>query len=176
VTFARPILLYSYRGDAFLRLSQRTGEDFAQKYAAYGRALYRLCMVYLRSAADAEDVMQEAFIRLLFHAPRFADAGHEKCWLMRVAVNACKNKLGAAYARHTKPLDGDIPLADEPEDRAVLDAVRALPEKYRAAIHLHYFEGYAVSEMSVMLGVCESAVKMRLSRGRALLRMELEEG
>jgi len=152
-------------------------EDFAGKYEAYGRVLYRLCLVYLRSAEDAEDVMQEAFIKLLFHAPRFADAAHEKRWLLRVAVNACKNKLGTAYRRRTQPLDGaDIPAGIAPEDSAVLDAVMALPEKYRAAIHLHYFEGYAVGEVAHMLGIGESAVKMRLSRGRALLRLELEEG
>jgi RNA polymerase sigma factor (sigma-70 family) len=158
-----------------LKSSQRTGEDFTGKYAEYGQALYRLCMVYLRSAADAEDVMQEAFIKLLFHAPRFADAAHEKRWLLRVAVNACKNRLGAAYRRNTQPMDRTEPIACAPEDSAVLDAVMSLPEKYRAAIHLHYFEGYAVGEVARMLSLGESAVKMRLSRGRAMLRLELEE-
>ena len=155
--------------------SQRTGEDFAGKYAAYSAKLYRLCMVYLRSGADAEDVMQEAFIKLLFHAPRFADAAHEERWLMRVTVNACKNRLGTAYNRKTQAIDADILIACSPEDSAVLDAVMALPQKYKAAIHLHYYEGYAVREVARILGIGESAVKMRLSRARTLLKLELEE-
>ena len=149
-------------------------ETFAQVYAAWGATLYRLAAMYVGSAAEAEDVLQDVFVKLLSQKRTFRDEEHQKRWLIRVTVNLCKDRLRRARRRETVPLeDWDMPGREE--DRELLALVLSLPEAYRAAVHLHYYEGYSVSEISRILGVSESAVKMRLKRGREHLRLEMED-
>ena len=148
--------------------------EFEAKYDAYGSMVYRLAMVYLGSHADAEDVVQEAFMRLLYRAPQFTDAGHEKRWLIRVTVNLCRDQLKGFWQKKAVELE-DSCLAGEPELFGVADAVVRLPEKYKAPIHLHYYEGYSVAEIAGILELSPSAVKMRLKRGREMLKLEMED-
>lgn len=146
---------------------------FEAAYAQYGTAVYRLAMVYLGRAADAEDVTQEAFLRLLSKAPAFADETHEKRWLMRVTVNLCRDQLRGFWRRRAVELSESCPVPEGP-DREVLSAILSLPEAYKGPIHLHYYEGYSVSEVAEILHLGQSAVKMRLKRGREMLRLELD--
>ena len=148
--------------------------EFESKYDAYGAMVYRLAMTYLGCRADAEDVTQEAFLRLLYHAPEFADAEHEKRWLIRVTVNLCRDQLRGFWRTRSAALESDYPI-DGPELFGVADAIVRLPGKYKAAIHLHYFEGYSVAEIGEILGLSQSAVKMRLKRGRDMLKLEMED-
>ena len=149
-------------------------ETFAQAYAAWGATLYRLAAMYVGSAAEAEDVLQDVFVKLLSQKRTFQDQEHQKRWLIRVTVNLCKDHLRSARRRETVPLeDRDMPGREE--DRELLALVLSLPEAYRAAVHLHYYEGYSVSEIGRILGLGESAVKMRLKRGREYLRLEMED-
>ena len=147
---------------------------FEAAWDAHGAAVYRLAMVYLGRAADAEDVAQEVFCRLLDRAPDFAGGEHEKRWLLRVTANLCRDQLKGAWRQKTAALEADLPARD-PEDRGVWEAVLALPETYRAPIHLHYYEGFSVSEVAALLRLTPSAVKMRLKRGREMLKLELGE-
>lgn len=149
--------------------------QFEQSYSAYGATVYRLAMVYLGRQADAEDVTQEAFCRLLWKAPAFADKEREKRWLLQVTANLCKDQLKGFWRRRAAALEADIPAVC-PEDRGVLEAILELPEIYRGPIHLHYYEGYSVAEVADILKLSQSAVKMRLKRGRARLKLELEIG
>ena len=144
-----------------------------EAYNACGGAVYRLAMVYLGRPADAEDAVQEAFLRLLSRAPSFADAEHEKRWLLRVTVNLCRDQLKGFWRKRTAALEPDEPAPD-PETLGVAEAIVALPEQYKAPIHLHYCEGYSVAEIGEILHLGQSAVKMRLKRGRDLLKLELE--
>ena len=137
--------------------------------------VYRLAMVYLGCHADAEDVVQEAFLRLLCKAPEFTSAEHEKRWLLRVTVNLCRDCLKGFWRKRAVTLEADCPMR-EPESFDVADAVVRLPEKYKAPIHLHYYEGYSVAEISDILGLSQSAVKMRMKRGRDMLKLEMEDG
>lgn len=146
---------------------------FEVSYDAYGAMVYRLALVYLGRVADAEDVTQEVFFRLLYRAPVFADGEHEKRWLLQVTANLCRDQLKGFWRRRTAALEPDLP-AERGEDRGVLEAVLALPEAYRAPIHLHYYEGYSVAEVAQLLRLSPSAVKMRLKRGREQLKLELE--
>lgn len=146
-------------------------QQFEEKYDRYGAMVYRLAMVYLGRPADAEDVTQEVFFRLLYRAPVFAGGEHEKRWLLRVTANLCKNQL--KRERRTVALEADYPMPS-PESFGVADAVVRLPEKYKAVIHLHYYEGYSVAEIANILKLSRSGVKMRLKRGRELLKLELE--
>ena len=146
---------------------------FEAAYDAYGPMVYRLALVYLGRHADAEDVTQEAFLKLLYKAPPFADAGHERRWLLRVTANLCRDQLRGFWRKRAVALEGDYPIRD-PEIFGVAEAIVALPEKYKAVLHLHYYEGYSVAEIGEILKLSQSAVKMRLSRGRELLKLEME--
>lgn len=152
----------------------RSLEGFDAAYDAYGAMVYRLAMVYLGRHADAEDVTQEVFVKLLFKAPGFSDREHEKRWLLRVTVNLCRDQLKGFWRKRAVALEESYPV-DDPADFGLADAIVRLPEKYKAVIHLHYYEGYAVAEVAEILKLSRSAVKMRLSRGRELLRMEMED-
>lgn len=147
-------------------------EKLEEAYDAYGVAVYRLAMTYLGRHADAEDVTQEVFIRLFRKAPAFRDSEHEKRWLLRVTANLCRDLLrNPRY--NTVALEDDYPMPDS-ELFGVADAIVRLPETYKAVIHLHYYEGYSVAEVARILHLGTSAVKMRLKRGRELLKLELE--
>ena len=148
-------------------------DKFETAYDLYGKAVYRLAMVYLGRHADAEDVTQEVFVRLLYRAPAFADEAHEKRWLLRVTANLCKDQLKGFWRRQVTELEDTLPAAP-PEEQEALAAVMALPQQYKLPIHLHYYEGYSVAEIAEILKLGQSAVKMRLKRGREMLKLELE--
>lgn len=157
-----------------MRQNSARAQQFEEKYDTYGAMVYRLAMVYLGRHADAEDVTQEAFVKLLCRAPAFADGEHEKRWLLRVTVNLCKDQLKGFWRKRATALEQDYPI-DDPDTFEVADAVVRLPEQYKAPIHLHYYEGYSVAEIAEILKLGQSAVKMRLKRGRELLKLEMEE-
>jgi len=148
-------------------------QTFEEAYDTYSGAVYRLAMVYLGRRADAEDVTQEAFLRLLDRAPAFTSEEHKKRWLLQVTANLCRDQLRGFWRRRVTELEDTLPAAPT-EELEALGAVLSLPEKYRLPIHLHYYEGYSVAEIAGILKLGQSAVKMRLKRGRELLKLELE--
>ena len=150
-----------------------SAHQFEAAYDTYSGAVFRLAMVYLGQQADAEDVTQETFLRLLYRAPIFADQTHEKRWLLQVTANLCRDQLRGFWRKRITELEDTLPAAAQ-EERDALDAVIRLPEKYRLPIHLHYYEGYSVAEIAEILKLGQSAVKMRLKRGREMLKLELE--
>ncbi|MEK3903969.1 RNA polymerase sigma factor [Paenibacillus sp. FSL R7-0179] len=153
----------------------RPGHPVMKSYEQYADMLYRIALVHLGSRQDAEEATQDTFIKLLEKAPVFKDDEHQKAWLIRVITNHCKNLLGRGWRKREVKLEGVEPVtADNPEELAVLQLVLALPVKYKTVIHLYYYEDYPVQEISRILQISESAVKMRLQRGRQLLRLELE--
>ncbi len=156
-----------FRGEGPADARPRAALGFEAAYDAYGP------MVYLGRRADAEDVTQEAFVRLFCRAPAFADGEHEKRWLLRVAVNLCRDQLKGFWRRRAVELEPGLP-AQDPESLGLAEAIVALPEQYKGPIHLHYCEGYSVAEISEILKLGQSAVKMRLKRGRDLIRREME--
>ncbi len=141
--------------------------------STYADTLLRLCFTYLGSVQDAEDIVQTVYLKLLVSGPEFQSPEHEKAWLIRTAVNACKDEL-RAFRRRAVPLEV-IPEKTAPEIPAspVLDSVMALPEKYRGVIYLFYYEGYSIREIAELLGRSETAVAAQLSRGRGKLRKML---
>ena len=132
----------------------------------YAGMLYRLAYARTGSRADAEDVMQEVFVRLLRARPEFRDEEHAKAWLLRVGARCAADVLRAPWRRREGPLDDGLP-APEP--------VLALPAQDRMAVHLYYYEELSVAEIAAVLGKSEGAVKSRLFRARALLRRYLKE-
>ncbi len=140
----------------------------------YGDMLFRICFSILVNNADAEDAVQDVFYKYMTKQPFFRDEDHRKAWLIRVATNRCKDMLRSRRIRSSVPLEEIEEHGVEQDEGEVLSLVFGLPIKYREAIVLHYFEGYGISEIADMLSLSESAVKMRLSRGRELLKADLD--
>ena len=143
---------------------------------AYDNLLHpilRIAMHHVERQSNAEDITQDAFVKLLEHRRPFASEEHLKAWMIRVTLNLCKNHNRAANQRNA-PLPDQVPV--NPPDRSVLLAVRQLPEKYRTAIFLHYFEGYTAREMAILLGRSQNTILSWLKRGREQLRQQLIGG
>lgn len=146
---------------------------FEQVYRQYARKLYQLCLVQLRNSHDAEDVVQDVFVKRLYCAPGFQSPEHERRWMYQVAVRLCRDRL-KRKSRSDLPIERAEHLLLDAEEQSLLDSVAALPEKNRVVIHLYYYEGYSVKEIAGILGVTVSSVKMRLKRGREALHTQLE--
>ena len=149
-------------------------EVFALAVQRYSDAVYRAAYHNCSCAADAEDVVQDVFEKLLNYNGRFESEEHLKAWLLRVAINRCRDLTRAAHQKDTE-LDENLPAPEQMEDGSVLDAVKALPENYRNAIYLHYYEGYTAAEVGRMLGAPTNTVLSWLRRARAQLQTMLKE-
>ena len=148
----------------------------AELVEKYGPALFRLCLVMLRNAADAEDAVQEALLCYIERAPEFESAEAERAWLFTVDSNRCRDALRAARRHPQLTLDELAGLGADESGLGLLDALMRLPEKYRLALTLHYVEGYSTGEIASMTGRTPSCVKMRLKKGRELLGKEIFDG
>lgn len=138
---------------------------------AHGDAVYRLALCRLQNTADAEDVYQDVFLRLLGQPAGDWDSEHLKAWLLRAALNRCADLHRFRLRRPALSLD-EVPDRPRPADEAVelWEAVAQLPEKLRTAVHLHYAEGYQTEEIAAMLGVPAATVRTRLRRARLKLK------
>lgn len=155
-----------------------SAQDFERIYEKYKNMLFRIAFTMLKNCEDAEDILQEVFIKRVYHAPVFETEEHEKRWLIRVTVNLCKNHLMSFWYRNRTEIDAIEDMESwqlDSEEKLLLQEVMLLPEKQRIAIYLHYFEGYSCKEIAQMLGSRESTVKMRLKKGRELLKLKMEE-
>ena len=158
--------------------SKKKGRDGVTKdtvlelFEEYHQSVYRMAYAVLKNRFDAEDAVQTVFLKLLSGgtAPR---EGKEKAWILSVTVNVCRDMLRSAKSHQTEELDDSI-AAMSTESSALLGAVLALPQRYRKALHLYYYEGYDQRECAKILGVTPSAVSMRLYRARSILRSKLE--
>ena len=137
--------------------------------------VYRIAFLRTENKHDAEDIMQEVFLRFVKHSPFFENQEHEKAWFIRTTLNRTNSFFTSAWNRRVVPLDEIIKSFDEMSDSEVLDAVMSLPKDISTAIHLYYYENMTVKEISDVVGKSESAIKSLLFRGRKLLRISLEE-
>ena len=145
-------------------------------YEAYADMIYRLALVRTRNRADAEDVLQDVFFRCLRRQPVFRDQEHQKAWLITAAINSSKSLLSSADRRHGAGAESLEFLSTEDDtDNTVNNAVMQLPDKYRTAVHLFYYEGYSVEEIGRMTETKPSTVKSHLHRAREALRKVLKE-
>lgn len=139
--------------------------------------LYRAALAILGDAHEAEDAVQDAFLRCLEKGPEFESPAHEKAWLLRVTVNGCKSRLRSPWLRRAAPLLDTYPAA-APEEQNLMETIMTLPARDRAVLHLYYYEGYQTAEIAEMTGWREGTVRSRLTRARAklgdLLKGELE--
>ncbi len=151
-----------------------TDETISRVITEYSSMLLRLACTRLDDTADAEDAVQETFLKLLTARPAFRDPDHEKAWLIRTTLHRASDIRRAAEKRNV-PLEEAAQAAAPEQTNVLLSAVRALPEKYSAVIHLYYYEGYSIKEIAAMLGLPVPTVGTRLARGRERLRQMLKE-
>ena len=119
----------------------------------YSDLILRLSYTYLKSTEDAKDICQTVFLRLLEKPRRFESPEHERAWIIRAAVNLCKDQLKSHWRRTTVDLEAARAVpAPEAEEGSLLAAVNLLPPKYRAVIYLYYYEGYSANEIAQLLG------------------------
>lgn len=148
-------------------------DSAAAVLSRYTDMVYRLAFARTKSRYDADDILQEVFLRYIRSAPDFQEEEHCRAWLIRTTVNCSKTLLMSAWFRKTVPLD-DTLVAEMRETGEVYDAVLRLPKAYRTVVHLYYYEGYSVAEIGGLLGCKEATVKTRLHRARNLLRDTLK--
>ncbi len=130
--------------------------------------LYRLAFAYVHNCENAEDICQDAFVKLMDCKCEFEAPENCKAWLIRVTINLSKNLLRKRSVRFEE-LDENIP-ALENEDLELWEIVKSLPPKYRAVIHLYYYEGYSVKEIADIMRISVTAVTTRLTRARERLK------
>ena len=132
----------------------RSEEETRAAMDRHGDMVRRLCLVHLKNQADTEDVFQTVFLKYVLSPQVFTSEEHEKAWLIRVTVNACRDLLRSWARSRRASLEEALDLAAPPdqESREVLAAVLSLPEKYRDPVYLHYYEGYTAKEIGRLLG------------------------
>ena len=142
----------------------------------YSDLILRLSYTYLKSTEDAQDICQSVFLKLLQPPRSFGSPEHERAWIIRAAVNLCKDHLKSRWRRSTVGLEaaGEVP-APAAEEGSLLSAVELLPPKYRAVIYLYYYEGYNAREIGDLLVEKPATISTRLDRGRRRLRDLLEQ-
>ncbi|MCQ2477808.1 MAG: sigma-70 family RNA polymerase sigma factor [Clostridia bacterium] len=138
----------------------------------YSDMVYRLAFARVKNKYDAEDILQETFVRFMKCKNKPTDSEHTKALLIKITVNCSKSLLTSAWFKKTAPIDENIPY--EMKESDTLSAVLSLPLKYRTVIHLHYYCGFSVNEISDILSSKPSTVKSRLLRARGLLKNKLE--
>lgn len=150
----------------------RSEQEVNNAIELYSDMILRLCMVSLKNSADAEDVFQTVFLKYALSSKRFESAEHEKAWLIRVTVNACRDLLKRFFRSRTvcmEELTGITPAVTA-EQYAVMEAVWSLPKQYRDVIYLHYYEGYTAPEIAGILNRNPNTVYTHLNKGKQLLR------
>ena len=158
-------------------LAAYTTKEFEAIYLRHADTVYRVCFLYMKShSADLEDAVQNTFLKLMRSGKRFENTEHEKAWLIVAAGSVCKSALKTAWKRRVVLKECGETIPDtQPEDET-LACVLALPDKYKTAVYLHYYEGYSGEEIAAMTGSKPSTVYSLLHRGRKQLKSMLREG
>ncbi len=150
-------------------------EDFEAFYLRHFKAIYRVCYAFLKNVQDAEDCTEDAFVKAMTSGAAFENERHERAWLTTTAMNLCKDRLKHWWWQKVTPLDEEAERAStEPDEgREVMEAVMALPVKYKEVVWLHYYEGYQTDEIAAMLDRPPSTVRNQLRDARAKLKLTL---
>ena len=146
--------------------------EIAKLYDAYAQDVFRLALSYLYNSQDAEDVCHSVFLTLV-EKDITLYPGSEKAWLLKCAANACKDQLKSLWKQNREELKDNMVFEDA-RDREIWVVVGTLPPKYRAVVHLYYYEGYSQEEIAKILGITRTAVQTRMQRARQTLEKELK--
>ena len=171
------IIIYVFKGVRYLSIKARYNEELRHvEYAVekYSRMLFRISYAILSNEHDAEDALQETFIKYMTKAPLFRDSDHEKAWLIKVVTNISKNMVRFNARRTLHNTQELKSIGIDENDRDIFELIMHLPSKYKIVLDLYYIEGYKAKEISSIIGISPVAVRKRLQYGRNLLKSELE--
>ena len=153
-----------------------TEREFTAAAERHLDLVYHVSLNCLRFPADAEDAAQETMLRLWRTDTAFETDQHLRYWLIRVCVNVCRDMARTPWRSRTVPLEHCAePAFSNGEQQSLWEELMALPARYRLPLYLHYYQGYSAAEIGEMLGLSASAVRSRLLRARAKLKLQLEE-
>lgn len=154
----------------------RTEHQANRAIERYADLVYKICIVHLKNRADTEDIFQTVFLKYVLYPREFESEEHEKAWIIRVTINACKDLLKSFFRSRTVSLEElDAPVIQQlpQQESEVLQAVLELDPKYRDVVYLFYYEQYTAPEIAKILGKMENTVYTRLARARGLLKEKL---
>lgn len=153
----------------------RSEQEANRAIDRYADTVRRICMIHLKNHADTEDIFQNVFLKYVLSTTVFESEEHEKAWFIRVTINACRDLLKSFFRSRTVSLDTllDQPAEMTENDRTVLDAVLALPPKYRDVVYLHYYEGYTAPQIGEILKKNVNTIYTLLTRAKQALRETL---
>lgn len=158
-----------------------TKEQMERYFKEYYPLAYRIAFSQVRNRADAEDISQEVFIRLLLHGQEYGSGEHEKAWMIRVTLNLCKDlqkskwqksRVGMEAVPERELEQSELPFLKEDETLAL---VLELSENYKNCLYLFYYEDYSIKEIAEIMGMQENTVKTNLRRGREKLKELLKK-
>ncbi|MCL2088400.1 MAG: RNA polymerase sigma factor [Oscillospiraceae bacterium] len=153
----------------------RTDSEIAEIYQRHVKTVYRVCYTYMKNTADTEDATSETFVRMIKTSPVFKSGEHEKAWLIRTAINVCKDYLKRSCRKDEGLENHSETLSCESvfETDGVITAVLELPDKYKSVVYMYYYEGYTSVQISAMLKKPQSTIRNYLSEARNILRERL---
>lgn len=153
----------------------RSEQEANRAIERYSDTVRRICMIHLKNHADTEDIFQNVFLKYVLSTTVFESEEHEKAWFIRVTINACRDLLKSFFRSRTVSLDTllDQPAELTQEDHTVLEAVLALPPKYRDVVYLHYYEGYTAPQIGQILKKNVNTIYTLLGRAKQALRETL---
>jgi len=155
------------------RVSQ---QEFVEVYYRHVDTVYRVCYSFMKNRADTEDMVQETFLRMLSSKKQFESERHEKAWLIVTASNVCKDTL-KKWWRRSENIDDFLDIAAEPrQEDGILEAILQLPDDYKDAVYMYYYEGYTTGEIAQHLRCPESTVRSRLARAKKKLQIMMGGG
>ena len=153
----------------------RSEQQAEQAIERYADTVKRICMIHLKNYADTEDIFQTVFFKYALSSIEFESQEHERAWIIRVTLNACRDLLKNVFRSRTVPIQdlSDQTAAPAPEHQEVWQAVLALPPKYRDVVYLHYYEGYSAPEISRILKKNVNTIYTWLNRSKGMLQQAL---
>ena len=156
---------------------QRTDKEIAGLYEDHFDAVYRVCFTYMKNSADAHDMVHDTFVKLIKQGCVFESAAHERAWLIRTAMNLCRNNLRHWWRKRETLEEFEILQNKEIfEIDETLAVIMNLPDKYKTVIYMYYYEGYSSPEIAKTLEKPQSTVLNHLHEAREILRNKLEGG
>lgn len=161
---------------ALINESLPRNDEIVEILKRQGNTVLRVAFSYTKNIPEAEDIYQEVFLKLLENFVEFQSLEHEKAYLIRMTINLCKNRSRSFWKSKVSHLEDSLPFndIDITYGMDVLNAVMSLRYKYRAVIHLFYYEGYKTSEIADILNCSEGAVRTSLHRARGILSKKLK--
>jgi RNA polymerase sigma-70 factor (ECF subfamily) len=150
----------------------RANQNFQNIYDRQVDTVYRVCYSFMKNHADAEDLTQETFLKLLSSGKQFENVRHEKAWLIVTASNLCKDAL-RKWWRRWEEIGQFEGIPDEEQDCTVYEAILRLKKDYKTVVYMFYYEGYSTAEIALYINCPESTVRSRLKRARSQLKSML---